>query len=327
MAAYFPILTQQQANPTISSFQKSLANHMLRQQQQQQISDMQTQNKMNQAKLPYIAQDEQANLLAKNLQNQMEQVQAKYAPQEEQAKLAQMLAQAKYYQSGGYKGRGSVTSRDMQVMVKDVMDSNPGMSSQDAKKLVGDALAKGDMSSLPSYDRQIGLNVLSRNSPATVRAQSAKAQALAQELNNIDISPLEKYAGWKGDIDIAKAKAMMASGQGDKVPQEARDYISFQNNASKFAMDALRQGFGTSVVPDYVKSTLQKAANPGSDFWDDSKQVMNEWKKTIDWINENARNMHDLAIKGLQSQVGLYPESQQVSSPDAGNSSDPLGLR
>lgn len=145
--------------------------------------------------------------------------------------------------------------------------------------------------------------IFKNNSTVQIQNQAATMDATAKELNAIDIKPLQAFSGLKGKINVLKYKADMASGK--PVPQEFRDYLSFQDILSYFAQDTLRKGFATSVVPDYVSLTLGKASNPGSAWWSDPKQVQNDWSKTLGWINKNAQ------IYKIKAQQGATAEPRQ----------------
>jgi len=157
------------------------------------------------------------------------------------------------------------------------------------------------------------------NSTAAVQNQAVQADVVAQDINDIDITPVAKFAGLPGKLDILKYKSMMATGNADKVPNEAREYLAFQKVASTFAMDALRKGFGTSVVPDYVYKTLGKATDPTASFFNDPKQVMKEWKQMTDWVNSNADRYSAKAKYGVGAKVGKR-DSNESSSASSENS-------
>jgi hypothetical protein len=148
--------------------------------------------------------------------------------------------------------------------------------------------------------------IYKNNSTAQIQNQAATTDAVAQEFNNIDITPLKRFAGLKGKADVLKYSADMAAG--NPVPQEFRDYLSFKDITSNFAMDSLRKGFGTSVVPGYVYATLGNASNPGSKWWNDPKQVENDWSKTIDWVNHNAAIYKTKAEMGATARPAQHKE-------------------
>jgi hypothetical protein len=136
-----------------------------------------------------------------------------------------------------------------------------------------------------------------RNSSRAVQTQAANMKVLADEIAHIDISPLKHFAGLGGRVKYYQYVTDMA--QGKEVPKEFRDYEAFKNITSYLAMDALRKGFQTSVVPDYVRSTLGKASNPNSTWWHDPIQVEREWKATADWVNHNSELLTKIATRGL----------------------------
>lgn len=152
-----------------------------------------------------------------------------------------------------------------------------------------------------------------RNSTAAVQNQAANMDVLASDVNDIDITPAMKFAGLKGKADYAKYSLDMAMGR--SVPQEFRDYVSFKNVTSNFAMDALRKGFGTSVVPDYVYATLGKASQPNSSWWFDPEQVSSQWNKTKEWINSNAERYKKKATQGISANISTNRSSSSNKKP------------
>lgn len=161
--------------------------------------------------------------------------------------------------------------------------------------------------------------IFKQNSTTQIQNQAAALDATAQDFNSIDLEPLAKFAGISGKLNILKYKAMMASGQ--EVPQDVRDYLSYQDNISNFAMDTLRKGFGTSVVPGYVYATLGNAANPGSQWWSDPKQVYNDMRKVKEWLNKNADIYKAKAQLGATAQLSNNVKNNS-STPDLSNMTD-----
>lgn len=189
-------------------------------------------------------------------------------------------------------------------LIRQILIDRPDLTPQQANQAASASLSGSKTlpdgtptPTLSGLSQSIVAQIQKRNSTAAVQNQAANFDILANDLNSIDITPLKTFASIPGRLNVAKYTADMAAGK--DVPQEFRDYLAFKDVTANFAMDALRKGFGTSVVPEYVYSTLGKASNPGSTWWNDPKQVETNWKTTTDWINKNARSYKEKATKGV----------------------------
>lgn len=218
--------------------------------------------------------------------------------------------------AAGGMGRGGVDQQNLNALVAQVQSEFPG---KDAQTIAGAYLDGESMlpdgSPVPPQSgliKQKLLNIQRRNAPTSVQNQAANLDVLASDLKGIDIAPLQRFSGLKGRGDYAKYVADMALG--NDVPQEFRDYQSFKSITSYFAMDALRKGFGTSVVPDYVYQTLGNASNPNSAWWYDPKQVEQQWKRTTDWIDKNAEAYKEKSRHGVTADVSEKKASSQSNA-------------
>ena len=137
----------------------------------------------------------------------------------------------------------------------------------------------------------------------------------ANELNNIDISPLKSFTGPTGMVSYNYQKL-----NPNARTQEWRDYEAFKNSIQILAMDSMRKGFGTSVVPDYVYATLGKLSNPNSSIFNDPEQVQKNWNSFVEWVNKSAENSAKQARRGAT--VNL---NDKVSS-ELEKTKDPLGI-
>lgn len=227
-------------------------------------------------------------------------------PQLTQAQIGAQNALSNFRLMGGAQmgvGQKEIMGLQRQLMV-DHPDWDPVRANQAASAyLSGEQnLPNGEpLPELSGLGQTFIAQIQKRNSTAAVQNQAANMDVLASDVNDIDITPAMKFAGLKGKADYAKYAADMAMGR--SVPQEFRDYVSFKNVTSNFAMDALRKGFGTSVVPDYVYATLGKASQPNSSWWFDPEQVSSQWGKTKEWINSNAEKYKKKATQGIGANI------------------------
>jgi hypothetical protein len=226
----------------------------------------------------------------------------KFYPELTQAQIGAQNSLSNYRQMGGMQM--GVGQKELMGLQRQLLIDHPDWDANTANQAASSYLSGSD--TLPSGEKLPPLSGLGstyiaqiqkRNSTAAVQNQAANMDVLASDVNDIDIKPVMAFAGLPGKANFAKYQAAMALGQ--DVPQEFRDYVAFKDVTSQFAMDALRKGFGTSVVPDYVYATLGKASHPNSTWWFDPKQVATEWNTTKDWINKNAERYKKKATQGV----------------------------
>lgn len=278
-------------SPILSSILSGQPMQQPDQQQQQQQSRMGFPFSQSQ---PLIQQAGQQQV---SPQQSIAQALIKSGLAQSEAKPQQMLV--------GRSGMG-VGQKEIMGLQQQLMNEHPDWDSQTANQaasayLSGDEILP-DGSQLPKPSGIVQSTIAQiqkRNSTAQIQNQAANMQVLSEDLNSIDLTPLKAFAGPAGKIKYLTEAGNMAAGR--PVSQEFRDYTSFQRVTSNFAMDALRKGFGTSVVPEYVYSTLGNASNPGNAWWSDPAQVERDWKATTDWINKNAKSYQRKATQGISA--------------------------
>lgn len=149
------------------------------------------------------------------------------------------------------------------------------------------------------------------SSTVALQNQSANLNNTISELKSFDVNPLKKYTGAKGSAKFAY----------QTINPSARDkdwyeYDAFKNSAQIYAMDTLRKGFGTSVVPGYVYETLGKMSNPVDPIWGDPEQIDTRWNKTIELIDKAAKNVTKQARHGatvdLKEEKVSLPHSKRI---------------
>jgi len=240
-----------------------------------------------------------------------------------------MKSQAEMYRMGGRGGAG-VGQKERMELRNQLHLEHPEWSEDQVHEAASAALSGGNTFStgekipgLSGEAQSIVAQIQKRNSNAALQTQAANMDILSNDINDIDITPISKFTGIKGKMDIAKYSADMTMGR--EVPQDFRDYLSFKNITSNCAMDALRKGFGTSVVPGYVYATLGNAANPTSTWWHDPKQVINDWNKTKEWINTNSKRLNVKATQGISAKSVSDKVSEKMSKSNS-NENDPFGI-
>jgi len=252
-----------------------------------------------------------------------ERVKSQYADEAEKARIDELKARATWRQSGGMGG--GVDLKNAQAFNNQLKLDNPDWTPQQIND-ASNAYYEGrntfsDGRPLPRLSGQAQdklTKIQRKNAPAAVQNQAANMDILSSDMNDIDIRPLQAFAGLNGKIEYARNVAAMAAGQ--EVSQDFRDYLAFKNITSNFAMDALRKGFGTSVVPAYVYATLGKASNPGSSWWNDPQQVSVEWNATKKWVNNNAARLKEKSKRGVTADVSNVKGEEKNASSEKSNS-------
>jgi hypothetical protein len=221
-------------------------------------------------------------------------------------------------------GAGSmgVNAKDLRELTSQLMKDN-GWDEETADKAASSYLDGNrempDGTPLPDPSgkaKSLMAGIYGRNSPKALQNQAANMDVVAKEINDIDIEPIAKFAGIAGRMDVAKEMRKMA--MGGNVSEDFRKYKEFQDVTKIFAMDTLRKGFGTSVVPEYVYATLGKATNPFSDWWNDPKQVVRDFNKVKGWVNQNSKMLTHKARFGSvdsYSNEEKSPSSETESAP------------
>lgn len=168
-----------------------------------------------------------------------------------------------------------------------------------------DAYLKGeeevDGNKLPPLSSQanaIRQDIFKKNSTVALQNQAANLNNTLNEFEQFDMKPLKAYTGAKGLVKFNYQKLNPS-----KRTQEWYDYDAFKNSTQIYAMDTLRKGFGTSVVPGYVYETLGKMSNPVDPIWGDPKQVETRWNKTKELIRKATHNTVKQAQRGATTSL------------------------
>ena len=240
------------------------------------------------------------------------------------AKIANMQAMASNRQMAG-AGKGSVDFQNIDKLKRQVQFENPDFTPQEINEAAGAYLAGKNTLSTGKQLKQSDLidtmvpQINKKNSTSAIQNTAANLDVTADELNkNIDVEAISKFAGPLGRINYANERAKMIYDP-TSVSEDFRKYKEYQDVISTFAMDTLRKGFGTSVVPDYVYQTLGKAQNPQSDFWNDPTQVARDLNRVKKWVNDSARSYKTKALKGATANienVNAEPKKSDISDED-----------
>jgi hypothetical protein len=152
-----------------------------------------------------------------------------------------------------------------------------------------------------------------RKATAAIKNQAAQMDVLYDELENFDIDAVKEFAGPRGKAKLLEAKTKMAINPDDPtIDPKARRFIAAMQQ-SIINMDAMRKAFGTSVVPDYVYSTLGRLTNPADSIWNDPKQVWINYKQVVDSIK---RTRDIISAKAKHGATYRLPEESGTTSAE-----------
>lgn len=245
------------------------------------------------------------------------------------AELAEEEAKAKWYSSGMMgMGRGGVAIQQQRQLQTDIARDNPNFTDDQAYNAAGnilqgkESLDDGTPINVSGITRQNMINFQDSKATPQVKNQAANYDVLVNDMQNIPIDTLAKFAGPQGKIQLALAKAKMAADPNNpSIDPEARKYITAVTQTIG-TMDQMRKAFGTSVVPDYVYKTVGKMTNPSSDLFTDPKQVVQTYQGVLKQMSDN-RDQYMAKVRG-----GVTANANQVASVTStsgttnGNSSD-----
>lgn len=229
-----------------------------------------------------------------------QEIKNQYLPAMQQATIDNYKAQANLRNMGG--ANGSVNQKDIQSLQRQIQiehpDLDPTQANQWASSYISGSTQLPDGTALPPAsgiinDQIIAIN--NRKSSTATRNTATNMDILAQDMKNVDISPVLKFAGIKGALDYKSQAARSALGL--PVTQDFRDYENFKTVTLNYIKDSIRKAFGTSVVPGYVDKIVGPLADPNSKIWYDPQQVAQQFKAATDLISQNA-NMYKLKSAG-----------------------------
>lgn len=224
--------------------------------------------------------------------------QNQFYPEVTRSQIGAQNAMANWRNMGG-AGMG-VGQKEILGFQRQLMNEHPDWNDQQidqaASAYLDNKNTLPDGTTLPELSgtgKTMAAQILKRNSPAAIQTQAASLANTANELNAIDISPVKKFAGLSG-----RTKYLLQKSNLTERTEDWREYDAFKNSTQILAMDTLRKGFGTSVVPQYVYETLGRLSNPNDGIWDDAEQVERKWNKLTEWVNKSAENTSKQARQG-----------------------------
>lgn len=146
---------------------------------------------------------------------------------------------------------------------------------------------------LSSQAENLRSSIWNSASTVAIRNQAAQMQNAYDEIKSVDIKPIQAFSGLKGTANFYYQQA-----NPDKRTKEWYDYDTFRTVDKTYIMDTLRKAWGTSVVPEYVNTTIGKLSNPNDPIWGNPKQVEERWNRTIELTKKNAENLRRQAERG-----------------------------
>lgn len=215
-----------------------------------------------------------------------------------QADARQALAENRTTGSAKYD---PVQKKNLDALKNQIALDNPDWSSDPVKL---NEAANAYVSGADEYDgvplsangNALLQQIYNKNSTSQIRNQAAQYDMLYQDMKDVDIDRISKFAGPSGKIDIVNERRKMITDP-DSVSDDAREYLAFQDK-SILIMDSLRKAFGTSIQKSYVQGTLGRLSDPTNDIWKDPKQVQKGWNMLLDWVDKNKDILSDKSKRG-----------------------------
>lgn len=234
------------------------------------------------------------------------------------ADIGKTEAMIPYYSQGG--GRGSVGLKNIFAFKAQLANEHPEwnenqVNAATSAHLAGDTkMPDGtDLPPLSGQSAQMLNNIQLPNAPKALQTQYSSLDTLSKDLDNFDVNSLSEFTGFKGAAKLKLAQGQMAAGNPNVDPVARRALSTI--NQSIANMDMMRKAYGTSVVPDYVYSTVGKLANPNSSIWLDKKQVLQAFNDTKKLIHTNRDLLKYKIQHGVTAEMPDSNSSSSQSSP------------
>lgn len=166
-----------------------------------------------------------------------------------------------------------------------------------------------------------GAALQKRTSDANTRKQALNAQNLMQEVDKIDISPLEKYSGIGGALSQKMEQLKGLAGQ-NQDPDYVK-YVAFKKNVVPQIADTLRQTLQTSVVPEYVKQMIVPLTDPQNSIYDNPQIIRERWNTFNTWLKEYTKQRTEAVnygvpnVQGQYANLGQSTQSNQINIPSS----------
>jgi hypothetical protein len=319
-----------ESNKMLNAFNKE--NYPLRNEEQRQLNEWRP--RMNQSSLDTAAVNRESTGLANQFARSVNplklqemqreakfnafndpyarhaaEIKDKYAEQLLQADIRGKNANADWRSNGG--AGGGVAQKAAQYAKNLVTNGRADLSPEQQREYYNSLLAgnaagntfnDGSPMPEPTNEELAAINDVNNKTGGgkALTNQAVQLQAAAEHIGEIPIDALKAFAGPQGKFKFAKEQANELAG--GEVSNEYAEYKNYRDNIATLNMDALRKAYGTSVVPEYVFSTIGQLMNPSLNYLNSPAQVEKNVRALQDYVNKGAEKLGNAARFGLAAQ-------------------------
>lgn len=249
------------------------------------------------------------NAFADPYARQQAEIDARYYEPTKKADIRSKNATADWRSSGGMGG--GVAQKAAQYAKNVVLNGRPDLSPLQQSEFYNAMLAGeaednnfSDGSSMPAPTNEELAAISDVNNKTgggkALTGQAVQLQTAAEHIGEIPLDALKAFAGPTGKARFLKEQTKELAG--GEVSNEYQEYKNYRDNIATLNMDALRKAYGTSVVPEYVFSTIGNLMNPSLDYLNSPAQVEKNVRALQEYVNEGAQKLGNAARFGLAAQ-------------------------
>jgi hypothetical protein len=147
--------------------------------------------------------------------------------------------------------------------------------------------------------------------PEKLQKGALDYQSLSNNLNNLDITPMMKYAGFKGQAQLPVEKFMMGMGLSKYAPdlglhsaQDLRDYETTKTALAGILGEKTRQALQASVNPNFYKEVILPLSNPADKGWADPQLMAQKYSMFKNYMQHQAEMYTRAVNQGVGTNIG-----------------------
>lgn len=348
--ARFPILNQDQTNPALSGYSRSLDRGTKNMQLQKarallpfaapqaaaQLQQQQLNNQGLQATLPYKGPQAAAQLQGEQLKNAFQAVLNQYLPQQQQAEIGQKGAMANFYNMGG--GRGGVEGQSQQQVRQLIGVMNPQLKGDVNKIIEAENQYYAGKNKLADGTKLAPMTTTLQQALSTAEYHSTPAALLTQQMKaNQSEAALDSIQSMAQDDMAPYGRTVLGIS-----PLAFKDSLEYNDGSQKYKDTQTRLGnFMAANAIQFEQALLRTAMSGGPAGIKAVNELMKESRQYIDQnyptmspearlaankrLNQYFKKIID-ARNSIGSSVAIIPQLQQQAQNYSADN-DPLGLR
>lgn len=175
---------------------------------------------------------------------------------------------------------------------------------------------KLDQDEVEGTVRSIKAELEKKTSPAGSQKIAGDATILNKEIQQIDITPLLKYAGVAGRsrLGFETIKGQLTG----KPNKDLQDYNHYKQSTSKVIGDMIRKGLITSIAPRYISLMIMPLVDPTASVWNNPHDVQRRIDGLKAWAEDyeaSRLNQMKYGIEGSMeyenSKEGKYEDEME----------------